>query len=176
MKYLPNILSVFRICLVPVFIVMFLRGNYPVSVAVILVSAASDMADGYIARKFGFVSVTGQVLDPLADKLMQLSVIFMLWIHEFIPTWVILIVAFKELVMIVGGCVLYFSKKKNTIPAMWYGKISTCLFYLTVVLVIMFRDAPFITPLIVVTVGFMVFSLCMYLARYFSMSKKSVNG
>ena len=178
MKNIPNILSTFRICLVPVFVILFLCGNYVASASVVVLSALTDVVDGYIARKFGFVSVTGQVLDPLADKLMQMAVIVVLWIKDLIPDWAICIMAGKELVMIAGGCILYFFKKKSAIPAMWFGKLSTCLFYITVTVIILFPESAVVTPLIVVTVLSMLFSLCMYIARFISMNfaGKSVDG
>ena len=159
MKNLPNILSVFRIVLVPIFVILFFCGYYMASAAVVMLSAVTDVADGYIARKYGFISVTGQVLDPLADKLMQISVIIVLWLKELIPDWAIFIMAGKELIMIMGGCILYFFRKKSAIPAMWYGKLSTCLFYLAVLVIILFPQSVLVTPLIVITVISMMFSL-----------------
>ena len=179
MKNVPNILSVFRIFLVPVFVVLFFHEYYVASAAVVALSALTDIADGFIARRFNIVSVTGQVLDPLADKLMQISVILVLWLKDLIPVWAISILAGKELIMIFGGCILYFFKKKTAIPAMWYGKAATCLFYFTVIYIILFRGSFLVLPLITLTVGFMVFSLFMYIVRFISVagnSKNVING
>lgn len=178
MKNIPNILSVFRICLVPVFILLFYRESYVASAVVVAISAITDIADGYIARKFNLVSVTGQVLDPLADKLMQISVIIVLWFKGLIPDWAICIMAGKEFVMIIGGCILYFFRKKSSIPAMWYGKFSTCLFYVSVMVIILWPESSLVTPLIALTVVAMLFSLCMYLMRFINMNiaGKSVNN
>lgn len=170
MKNVPNILSSFRICLVPLFVVLFILEYYIPSVLVVILSAITDIADGYIARKYSLVSVTGQVLDPLADKLMQLSIIIVLWIKELIPVWAICIIAGKELVMILGGCILYFFKKKSAIPAMWYGKVSTTLFYFTVIYIILFRESTISSVLIAITVCFMVFSLIMYIGKFLNLS------
>ena len=166
MKNLPNILTVFRIFLAPLFVVLFCFGYYTASAVTVVVSAATDIADGFIARKFNLVSVTGQVLDPLADKLLQMSIIAVLWIKEIIPVWAIVIIAGKELIMIFGGSILYFFKKKTAIPAMWFGKAATCVFYFAVIYIILFRDSVLVKPLIALTAVVMIFSLCMYLVRF----------
>ena len=72
-KYLPNILSSLRLCMVPVFVVLFLMGNLIPAVIVFILAGATDVLDGYIARHFNCTSTLGKVLDPLADKLLQLS-------------------------------------------------------------------------------------------------------
>ncbi len=173
MKNIPNILTVFRIFLVPVFAVLLMTEHYAASAVIVLLSAATDIADGFIARRFNLVSVTGQVLDPLADKLMQLAIVASLWAKALIPTWAILIMAGKELIMICGGSILYFFKKKTAIPAMWFGKAATCLFYFTVIFIMLFRESFLIKPLITITTGFMVFSLIMYLIRFLGLTVKS---
>ena len=173
MKNIPNILTIFRILLVPVFAVMLMSEHYAASAFVVVLSAATDVADGFIARKFNLVSVTGQVLDPLADKLMQLAIVATLWAKSLIPTWAILIMAGKELIMIFGGSILYFFKKKTAIPAMWFGKAATCLFYFTVIFIMLFRESILIKPLIMATTVFMVFSLIMYLIRFLGITVKT---
>lgn len=173
MKYIPNIMTVCRILLVPVFVAMYLAGKPAAAALVVVLAGLTDVADGFIARKHNIVSVTGQVLDPLADKLMQLSVIITLWIDEKIPKWVIVIIAAKELVMICGGCILYFFKKKTAIPAEWYGKAGTVLFYITMLYIIIFnRLDAFVTVLIILTVAAMIYSLLRYFAHFVRIAKK----
>ena len=114
------------------------------------------------------------MLNPLADKLMQLSIIVVLWIKELIPVWAICIIAGKELLMIIGGCILYFFRKKSAIPAMWYGKLSTTLFYFTVIYIILFKESLVSTVLIALTVCFMVFSLVMYVGKFLRLSENHI--
>ena len=87
-RYIPNLLSVVRICLVPIFALLFFL-DYPrhviPAVAVFFVAGATDVVDGYLARKHGWVSNVGKVLDPLADKLMQCTVLICFYIKEIIP-------------------------------------------------------------------------------------------
>ena len=174
MKNIPNIMSVFRILLVPLFIWLYFSGN-PVwlAAAVVILAAATDVADGFIARKYNLVTVTGQVLDPLADKLMQLSVIITLWVDDKIPKWAIALIAAKELIMIIGGCILYFFKKKTAIPAEWYGKAATVLFYITMLYIIILNRVDYVaTILIVMTVALMMSSLVRYFAHFVRLAKK----
>ena len=69
---IPNLLSVFRIALIPVYLNIYLDGAYGRAAAVLAVSCLTDLVDGKIARKFNMISNVGKVLDPLADKLTQL--------------------------------------------------------------------------------------------------------
>ena len=68
---IPNIISLLRICLVPVFTALYLQGRVMQAMAVLLLCAASDVLDGAIARRFNMVTELGKVLDPVADKLIQ---------------------------------------------------------------------------------------------------------
>ena len=173
MKYIPNIMSVCRILLVPVFIWLYVTGSPVTAAAVVALAGVTDVADGFIARKFNIVTVTGQVLDPLADKLMQLSVIITLWADGKIPKWAIAVIAAKELIMILGGSILYFCKRKTAIPAEWYGKAATVLFYVTMLYIIIFNRLDYIaTALIVLTVAAMIYSLLRYFAHFVRIAKK----
>ncbi len=170
MKHLPNIMTIFRILLIPVFAFYAWNEQYLYSAAVVMISGLTDVADGFIARKFNFVSVTGQVLDPLADKLMQLSIIAILWAKSLIPDWAIAVMAGKEILMIFGGCILYFFKKKRSIPAKWYGKATTCMFYFTMLYIIIRGKSS--SLLVSITVGAMIFSLIMYFTQFLKAAKK----
>lgn len=131
---IPNILTTFRILLIPIFIIIFFSSNPSAliySLLIFLLAGITDILDGYIARKYNQVTKYGVVLDPLADKLMLLTVLFCLSYKSLIPSWIFIIVAIKEVSMIVTGIFLY--KKDTIIPSNFFGKASTVLFYISII-------------------------------------------
>ncbi|WP_027626091.1 CDP-alcohol phosphatidyltransferase family protein [Clostridium lundense] len=130
---LPNILTLFRMFLVPTFILVFfsdINNNIFYSILIFLLAGFTDVLDGYIARKHNLVTKWGIVLDPFADKLMLLTVLGCLAIDHIIPFWILIIVAIKELAMIIAGAILY--NKDFIIPSDKFGKIATCMFYFSI--------------------------------------------
>ncbi|HHU78550.1 MAG: CDP-diacylglycerol--glycerol-3-phosphate 3-phosphatidyltransferase [Caldicoprobacterales bacterium] len=99
--------------------------------AVFLVAGLTDVLDGFIARRYNLITKWGKLMDPLADKLMLITVLLCLFIDEVIPIWVILIIALKELLMILGAAFLY-RNRKMVVQANFYGKLATFLFYIAV--------------------------------------------
>ena len=99
---IPNMLSILRLFLVPVFILVFLfEGDQKTIAAIVFIIASiTDVLDGYIARKYNMSTKTGQLLDPLADKLMQIAVVVSLLCAKMVPLWFVLVLASKELLMI----------------------------------------------------------------------------
>lgn len=129
----PNILTLFRLFLIPVFVLVFfspVNHNLIFSISIFLLAGITDVLDGYIARKYDLITKWGMVLDPLADKLMLLTVLSCLTIGRYIPFWIICLVAAKEIFMIVSG--LFLFRKDTVIPSNKFGKISTLLFYLSI--------------------------------------------
>ncbi|MBQ8029068.1 MAG: CDP-alcohol phosphatidyltransferase family protein [Clostridia bacterium] len=142
---IPNLLSVIRIILIPVFAYMFLEGNQVVALVILFVSGLTDLFDGKIARKFNQVSELGKILDPVADKLTQITIAIMLFIlfrnssNETINAfgWVFLVFLIKEAVMIVGGLImLLFNIKPGA--AELPGKVATGAFYAIMIAIIGF--------------------------------------
>lgn len=134
---IPNILTLFRMFLIPVFVIIFfsdIENNLLYSICVFLLAGVTDVLDGYIARKHNLITKWGIVLDPLADKLMLLTVLFCLTKTNIIPMWILVIISLKELVMIIVGGFLY--NKDFIIPSNKFGKISTCMFYISIFLLI----------------------------------------
>ncbi len=132
---IPNALTIIRLFLIPFFILIFFSHvhNHLIMASIIFVLAGiTDVLDGYIARKFNLITKWGQAMDPLADKLMQLTVLSCLTIDGLIPVWFIVIYGVKELSMIFGGIVLYTKKGKMVIPANAFGKVATIIFYIAV--------------------------------------------
>jgi cardiolipin synthase len=85
--------------------------------------------DGHIARKYNLTTKLGTVLDPFADKLMSFSILISYTFSGLIPYWILIILALKEICMILGGGLLYLHGNKKVIPANKFGKIATLFFY-----------------------------------------------
>ena len=139
---IPNLLSVIRILLIPVFAVLFNDGNYLWAVIVLAISGLTDFFDGKIARKFNQISNLGKLLDPIADKLSQIAIAIVFYLtfrnsDETIKTfsWIFLIFLIKEAVMVVGGAIMITLGLKP-VAAEMPGKIATFAFY-TIMCVIM---------------------------------------
>ena len=130
-KNLPNILTIIRFLLIPFIIFYIFTGNYILAFVFFTISGLTDIADGFIARKFNFVSTFGKLMDPLADKLTQITTLASLVINHIIPIWILIIVLLKEFIMICGASFLY--GKDVVVYSKWYGKLATVLFYIAIV-------------------------------------------
>lgn len=135
---IPNLLTVFRILLIPLFIVAFYSdspNNLLIAMIIFITAGITDVLDGYIARKYEMVTKLGTVLDPLADKLMLITVLACLTLADYITVWVIAIVVVKESLMILGSILILLSKYDIIIPANTLGKLTTASFYIAILLV-----------------------------------------
>ena len=137
-KHIPNILTIIRILLIPVILFYIFTGQYIIAFIVFTLSGLTDIADGFIARKFNLISNFGKLMDPLADKLTQIATLTSLVITDIIPIWILAIVLFKEFIMIVGASFLY--GKDVVVYSKWYGKLATVLFYLAIVVTLFIKQ------------------------------------
>lgn len=136
---IPNLLSVIRILLIPVFAALFLKDYVIAAVVVIIIAELTDLIDGKIARKFNQVSALGKLLDPIADKLSQMSIVIVLIIKYWDNAIKYLFMFFiiKELLMIIGGVVL-LSKGLRPVAAEMWGKVATTVFCIVMIFVLAF--------------------------------------
>lgn len=164
---IPNLLSSIRILLIIPLIYFFLEENYFMSALMLVLSGISDLFDGFFARKYNQITRLGIMLDPVADKLTLTAVLVCLGINftAIVPFIIILIV--KEIAMLVAGCVLLMIHKTPPM-AKWYGKLSTTVFYISVIIIVALKafwqiENPKITMILMtITVVFMIFSLVNY--------------
>lgn len=127
---LPNIITIFRLFLIPIFIFVYFNNpeeNLLYSVIIFFIAGLSDLLDGYLARKNNQITTFGTVMDPLADKLMLLTALVSYAVSGLIPYVILILVAIKETLMIVGGIVVYRWGIVN--PANYLGKFVTFSFY-----------------------------------------------
>ena len=131
LKHVPNALTIIRFLLIPFIVISIFNGDYIIAFIFFTISGITDIADGCIARKFNLISNFGKLMDPLADKLTQISTIASLTIIDIIPIWILAVVLLKELIMIAGASFLY--GKDVVVYSKWYGKLATVLFYVAIV-------------------------------------------
>ena len=132
LKNVPNALTIIRFLLIPIILYFIFTGNYLLGFIFFTISGLTDILDGTIARKFNLISNFGKLMDPLADKLTQISVLASLVIKDIIPIWILIIVMAKELIMIIGASFLY--GKDVVVYSKWFGKLATVLFYIAIVI------------------------------------------
>ncbi|EJX49327.1 putative CDP-diacylglycerol--glycerol-3-phosphate 3-phosphatidyltransferase [Enterococcus faecium R499] len=138
---IPNLLSIFRIFLLPIYLYFVLRQSFYIAGAVIVVSGLSDYLDGVIARRYNQVTDLGKVLDPFADKLTQLFLILsMAWYRPWL--WLLFgLFLIKEGFMFVAG-LIGLSKNIKLSGAKWYGKVATAVIYVGMILLLLFPELP----------------------------------
>ena len=130
-KHVPNILTIIRFLLIPILVLFAFEDNYIATFIVLTLSGLTDVLDGYIARKYNFISNFGKLMDPLADKMTQVALLGTLAIQKIIPVWIIVVVIIKEFLMVSGASFLY--GKELVVSSKWYGKLTTVLFYVAIV-------------------------------------------
>ncbi len=130
-KHIPNFLTIIRFLLIPIIIIFAIKDNYVATIIVLSISGITDILDGFIARKYNFITDFGKLMDPLADKATQVTLLAVLTIQKIIPIWIIAIVLLKEFIMVSGASFLY--GKELVVSSKWYGKLSTVLFYVAIV-------------------------------------------
>lgn len=169
LRYIPNILTVLRFFLIPFILLFLVNDEFILAIIFLTISGITDILDGTIARKFNFITNFGKLIDPLADKITQLSILWMLVSKNIIPLWILVIVLLKEATMVAGASFLY--GKELVVSSKWYGKASTVLFYLAIVLSMIFRDLQIQTSIDLIiyyiAVTMTIFSLVMYFREFY---------
>ena len=173
---LPNILSIIRLLMVGVLIWFFTKGMLIAAFITYVLASFTDALDGYIARKYDLITPLGKLLDPLADKLMLITVLSCMYFAGFLPLWILIVILLKEFVQIVGGFFL-FHKKDTVVQANIFGKLTTVFFSISVVL-LFWHD--YVVPVdkyaLIFTVVFAVFALVQYFIKYIKAVKESENN
>ena len=169
---IPNVLSVLRILLIPVYAVLYMKAQsakeYLNAAVVFAVSAVTDMVDGIIARKFNMTSRIGIMLDPFADKLTQGVIILCLTIRniDVLPLMVIFVI--KEGFMLFMGCKL-LSQGKMLRGALFAGKICTAVLFISMIALVIFNELPrkAVIGIVCTCMVFMLMSLISYAKCFF---------
>lgn len=176
---IPNALTILRLFLVPVFVFVYrIDSSDPnvriASAAIFLVASFTDILDGYIARKYGKITDFGKLADPVADKLMQLAVLCCLAFDNRISMWILVVFAFKEAVLILGG--LNLLKEKFVVQSKWSGKIATVILFLCVVAILVTDESQLsksdATIIMTVSLFFTAIAFFNYMSMYLRVKDK----
>lgn len=172
---IPNMMGYFRILMVPVFIYLYLHAasdiDYYLALAALCLSLITDFFDGKIARKYNMVTPFGKVLDPIADKLTQFAIAFVLLFNYRLMFYFVILFVIKELYMGIMG--LHLLKKDIVYGAQWYGKACTMIIDIGCVLLLLIRNMPthYVNILIAIMITIQTFSLCMYIRFHIQLLK-----
>lgn len=151
LKFVPNLLTILRFLLIPIIVIACVQGDYILAIVVLTVSGITDILDGTIARKYNFISDFGKLMDPLADKATQISLLTTLFIKGVIPIWILAVVVLKEFCMVSGASFLY--GKELVVSSKWYGKLATVLFYAAMVISLLLEQIGTSTNSIIKAIG-----------------------
>ena len=141
----PNLLSLFRLILIPIYMTVYLRAKDPQEYyfagGILAVSCLTDALDGMIARYFGCISTVGKILDPLADKVTQFTLILCLSLRYAPLQPVLCLLVVKELFQLTAG-IVNLRKGRMLTGALVEGKISTAILFVSLILLVMFPALP----------------------------------
>ena len=138
---IPNILSLFRLSMVPVFLILVLGGEDIAALIVLAISSVTDFLDGAIARRFDQSSRIGQLLDPAADRLFILATIIGLAVRGVVPWWLLAVVVLRDVLLIVLALVLA-GHGFGPLPVHHLGKVATFCLFVALPLVVVGQAFP----------------------------------
>ncbi|NMB44050.1 MAG: CDP-alcohol phosphatidyltransferase family protein [Clostridiales bacterium] len=174
---IPNILCYLRLLLIPLFMILYIKAEtkdqYYFAGFVVLLASFTDFLDGFIARKFNMITEFGKLLDPLADKLMQAALILVLILEIDYMYLLALVFIIKELIMTIAAYV-FVKKGKKLDGSKWFGKVSTTIFYVTMLILIVLPSLnKSVTSLLMIICGlFLTLSFVLYGREYYIMYKE----
>lgn len=146
---IPNMLSLFRLALIPLYVSIYLNAedsaDYYLASAILAVSCLTDLIDGQIARRFHMISAVGKVLDPLADKVTQFTLVLCLSIRHSILWIIVGLIFIKEMFQLIAG-IIAFKHGRMLKGAQFTGKICTTVLFVSLILLVML---PEISPVAV---------------------------
>jgi cardiolipin synthase len=166
---LPNSITLVRVILIPFFVDLMIYGYYQPALLVFVVACCTDAIDGTIARMTNTKTELGAFLDPMADKLLIVSSFVTLAILAKLPVWLVIIVVSRDIILALGGMVIYFTGNDLAIKPSVLGKATTFMQFLaitlTLVLVAYGKRSEYLLILYWTTAGFTVASGTQYVLR-----------
>lgn len=179
---LPNILCYLRILMVPLFLHMYFTAetqrDYYMATAVVMASGITDFLDGQIARRCNMITDLGRIIDPVADKLMQLAMVAALMFKIQYMHLLVIYLIVKEAVMAGLGFICMKTIHRRLNGAKWYGKVCTALLYVVMLVLVAFPqlNSTYQRVLLLVCAGGLTLSFVMYIRIYIIMIIDSKSG
>lgn len=174
---IPNLLSLFRLILIPVYVVIYLNArdnsDYYIAAGILAVSCLTDLIDGKIARHFNMISTVGKILDPLADKATQFTLILCLALKYPVLWYLVGLFVIKEGFQLIAGGI-NLRKGKMLKGALMSGKICTTILFISLILMVMIPNLPGNIVYIIAAIDtvFMMIAFIDYLITYFKRDNK----
>ena len=169
---IPNLLSLFRLLLIPVYVAIYLNASgasdYYLAAAILAVSCLTDLVDGKIARRFNMISSLGKLLDPVADKATQFTLILCLTVKYNILKYLIILFVLKEGFQLIAGSITYHNGKMLK-GALISGKVCTTVLFVSLIAMVMLPETHETIANIIVIIDaiFMMIALINYIIAYF---------
>ncbi len=171
---IPNILCYIRFLLIPAFVVLYIKATTPSeylrAAVIVLISGMTDFLDGFIARRYDMITELGKIIDPIADKLTQASLIFVLivkikWMYLLLVMFLLL-----QIFLVVAGLVM-LKKGTKLNGSKWFGKVSTTVFYAIMLILVAMPtlDYRITNTLMLVCGAFFLLSMLLYMKEYITM-------
>lgn len=174
---IPNLLSLFRLVLIPIYVAIYLNGkssaDYYLAAGILAVSCLTDLIDGKIARHFNMISSLGKILDPLADKATQFTLIICLSVKYNVLWYLVCLFVLKESFQLIAGAI-NLRKGKMLKGALISGKVCTTILFISLIVMVMLPnlDANIVNILTIVDALFMLIAFTEYVVAYFCMNDK----
>ncbi len=174
---IPNLLSLFRLILIPVYVTIYLNAreitDYFLAAAILAVSCLTDLIDGKIARHFNMISNLGKILDPLADKATQFTLIICLASKHNILWYLVGLFVIKESFQLIAGG-MNLRKGKMLKGALITGKICTTILFISLILMVLIPDMSnfVVTMITVIDLIFMIIAFADYIMAYYKNDSK----
>lgn len=164
----PNLLSYLRLALIPAIIWLYcVEKSYTAAAWMMAFSAATDVVDGWIARHYNLVTDWGKIVDPIADKLTQIAICFCLAWRFVAVRFMLVLLIVKEVYMGIIG-LIFIHKTDSVEGAVWWGKMTTVLFFFVALLLILFPGMPegLVVALVCLESASILLSMILYTTRY----------
>lgn len=179
---LPNILCYLRILMVPLFLYIYFTAetqhDYYLATLVVMASGITDFLDGQIARRCNMITDLGRIIDPVADKLMQLAMVVALMFKIQYMYLLVIYLVVKEAATAAFGFVCMKTVHRRLNGAKWYGKVCTALLYVVMLVLVAFPEleSAYQKALLLVCAGGLTLSFVMYIRIYIIMLLDSKSG
>ena len=169
---IPNLLSLFRLILIPVYMVIYLNAtemrDYITAAVILAVSCLTDLIDGKIARKFNMISTVGKILDPLADKATQFTLIICLSVKYPVLWNLVILFVVKESFQLIAGLIT-LRKGRMLTGALITGKVCTTILFVSLIVLILIPEIgkSVVNVITIVDAVFMLIAFADYIHAYF---------
>ncbi|MCX8116351.1 MAG: CDP-alcohol phosphatidyltransferase family protein [Desulfobacterota bacterium] len=172
---LPNTLTIFRVLLIPAFVILIIHRSFGWAMAVFAIAGLTDGLDGLLARLTGRKTELGAYLDPIADKLLLISSYLSLAIVEILPDWLAVIVITRDVIILLGILVISLISRPPAIRPSFVSKVTTVFQILTVLVALMAGYNPLFQQLTPIAISLTTFLTILSGIHYIFLGTRFLN-